>query len=242
MIMMAIYLKKWYSGESSAALFFGSGSCSSEGSPQVSLSALRSEVSLFSGKSKTRLRRFLQNTTHQYGVMITLTYGAEYPSSGRVAKSHLKRFRQLLINHQMVPESICWFLEFQNRGAPHFHLLTTEFIPYQAVAWLWHWSSGAPWQSSTNVKKMTKPVRYAIKYARKATQKDVPEQFQDVGRFWGIWFGHGVHSVVASRFEGACASDEKRALKGMENAEMTRGKVVKPHACGFISFQNAKNP
>lgn len=236
---MTIYRKNWSSGESSVALWLGSQSSLQSESLPGCLSGLRSEVQLFSGKSKTRLRRFLQNTPHQYRVMITLTYGMEYPASGCVAKSHLKRFRQLLLNHKLVPESVCWFLEFQNRGAPHFHLLSTDFIPFMAVAWLWHWSSGAPLDTATNVKRMTRPVRYAVKYAKKATQKDVPEQFQDVGRFWGIWFGHRVYAVEASKLNGACLADEKRALKGIENAEQAAGKIVLPHNSGFLAFPRA---
>jgi hypothetical protein len=78
-----------------------------------------------------------------------------------------------------------------------------------------------------------------VKYAKKATQKEVPDQFKDVGRFWGVWFGHEVHSVEASTIELDCEKDEMRALKGIENAEMVRGRKVLPGIKGFLSFNHA---
>jgi len=234
-----IYVKKWHSGELSVVHSSGQQLSLLPESSAACCSASRSVVKSLSGRSRTRLRRYLQNTKHQYPVMVTLTYGPVHPQSGKVAKLHLKRFRQLLINHHLAPESACWFLEFQERGAPHFHILLTGFIPYQAVAWLWHWSSGAPMETSTNVKKLTKPVQYAVKYAKKATQKEVPDQFKDVGSFWGVLFVHEVHLVEATTIDLDCDKEEIRALKGMENAEMVRGRKVLPGIKGFLSFNHA---
>jgi hypothetical protein len=97
-----------------------------------------------------------------------------------------------------------WFLEFQSRGAPHFHLLffgfgfqlfdLTKFRKWLSGAWAdivahpdpseyqKHLSAGtgADWCRAEH-------FGYALKYAAKLEQKLVPPEFSDIGRFWGCW-------------------------------------------------------
>jgi hypothetical protein len=94
-----------------------------------------------------------------------------------------------------------WFLEFQERGAPHIHILLTLELPkdkrYKRIVrgWLalrWyeivgsedvkHLLAGTSWE---RVRCKDGLRHYAVKYASKTRQKEVPLGFQDVGRFWG---------------------------------------------------------
>lgn len=92
--------------------------------------------------------------------------------------------------------SYLWFLEFQKRGAPHFHILYTfkvcqETIDYVSKAWHdivncdpnpKHLAAGTRCE---NVRKANGARRYAVKYACKMKQKSVPLDYQNCGRFYG---------------------------------------------------------
>lgn len=52
--------------------------------------------------------------------MITLTYGQNFPMSGRKVKRDIKTFRKRFFR-RWGKQPFAWFLEFQERGAPHFH-------------------------------------------------------------------------------------------------------------------------
>jgi hypothetical protein len=66
-------------------------------------------------------------TSSEFGSMITLTYGEMFPEDGQTVKLHLKRVLQWLKRYGI--EDLIWFLEFQKRGAPHFHVLADLFNP-----------------------------------------------------------------------------------------------------------------
>lgn len=149
-------------------------------------------------------------------VMITLTspanwrdvYVAEGVSGGRLLKGHLEAFRKrlerFLKRHGVASWSALWFLEFQRRGAPHVHLMLFGCkLPEPVRRALRNWCGGA-WSSvvgnpdrvelakhcrtGTQVARMKcKHFGYAVKYATKTEQKEVPHYFRDVGRFWGCW-------------------------------------------------------
>jgi hypothetical protein len=140
--------------------------------------------------------------------MITLTYPGEYHSvcpNGRAFQGHLKAYRKRLERYLKRFDSgysCLWFLEFQERGAPHVHMLMWGIADVKRDS-LRKWSSRA-WASivghsdrhefdkhlsaGSSIQKMRKKhFGYAAKYASKTVQKSVPEGFADVGRFWGYW-------------------------------------------------------
>lgn len=87
-----------------------------------------------------------------------------------------------------------WILEFQKRGAPHFHLFTEGYLHFLEVREAWYRivGSGDPkhLEAGTRVEELVKKHAagaYAAKYASKHAQKEVPEDFRNVGRFWGSW-------------------------------------------------------
>jgi hypothetical protein len=85
-------------------------------------------------------------------------------------------------------------LEFQQRGAPHFHIFVTHPTELKWVSQKWydivnsedprHLRAGTKCERLRGGKAAT--ISYASKYACKMAQKDVPEGYENVGRFWGV--------------------------------------------------------
>jgi hypothetical protein len=127
-----------------------------------------------------------------------------------VAKRHLdlfqKRVTRYLKRFGITGWGCLWFLEFQTRGAPHFHLLffglkgtrncfpLALFMKWLSSAWaeiVGH-SDSFEYQKHLNAGTKAEIYRsqhfgYALKYASKLEQKSVPAEFSDIGRFWGCW-------------------------------------------------------
>jgi hypothetical protein len=84
-------------------------------------------------------------------VMLTLTYPREWESwapSAKVVKAHLRAFVERWFRWFGVRPVILWKLEFQRRGAPHFHILAP--MPR-------HWPS-SPWRSHRTPAGWVTPV------------------------------------------------------------------------------------
>jgi len=160
----------------------------------------RGAVTEFSKASRKRLAFVASNTTVQLRTMVTLTYPADFPSDGTTVKDHLRQFLTWLQKETGGCEYL-WFLEFQKRGAPHFHILTDWPLPttrsnkvlwYAKIAQAWYEIVGSGDYNHRMAGTRTETLRskdggrhYAVKYAQKMRQKHVPEEYQNVGRFWG---------------------------------------------------------
>jgi len=157
---------------------------------------------------------------------LTLTYPSIYPKDGQVLKSHLnayaKRIKRFCRDYGDV--TFIWKMEFQRRGAPHFHLMiiTRKPIPLEKFrSWgLKSWNdlvgkwilaedgySGDEKKQAIEkhakagieadkVKKSTKGlVNYMVWYISKGSYKglakdyqhEVPKEYQNSGRWWGIY-------------------------------------------------------
>lgn len=159
---------------------------------------VRSDIFQFSQASARRLSFVCRNSGHKIKSQICLTFHEKCPNDGLVLKNMLNT---LLVNIRNSYPSIdyLWCLEFQVRGFPHFHLFTSidsgdsEFQGVVAEAWLriigesdnakcrW-WHNRAENFFSWDMGNGT----YLIKeYITKTKQKDVPDFFRNVGRFWG---------------------------------------------------------
>lgn len=90
-----------------------------------------------------------------------------------------------------------WRLEFQKRGAPHFHLLAFLDVPpvqlYQFVSESWYESCGeispehlAAGTNVQGVKSWRGVMAYAAKYMGKLEL--LAPGVESPGRFWGVWF------------------------------------------------------
>lgn len=161
----------------------------------------RGEIRGFSPSSGARMRRYLRSCSSAYAVMGTLTYPFSYPTDGRTCKGHLdtlvKAIRRYVSQDATVQEefSLFWFLEFQQRGAPHFHFFCTHHIDKDWLARRWYEVVGSEdvrhLQAGTRIEAIRSgrygTCAYAGKYAAKQDQKDVPPNFAHVGRFWGVY-------------------------------------------------------
>jgi hypothetical protein len=108
---------------------------------------------------------------------------------GRKAKRDLDALLKYLRRRGLL---YLWVLEFQLRGAPHFHMALSGGIPKAELALAWyrivnsgdrrHLRAGTRIEG---IRSLRAVGMYFSGYASKLAQKDVPEGYQDVGRFWG---------------------------------------------------------
>lgn len=152
---------------------------------------IRKSVTKFTNASKRRLM-FTARNFPGLEIMLTLTYPANFPLDGRLVKTHWRRFRQWMIRNGA--DTGLWVLEFQKRGAPHFHIFIREPLDKDAVSNAWYKivNSRDPKHlvAGTRIETFRYPPAlgsYVMKYAAKMEQKDVPAEFENVGRFWGVW-------------------------------------------------------
>lgn len=172
----------------------------------------RGVITELSAESRKRLGFVASNGIPELRSFITLTYPREFPGDGKTVKRHLKSLLQSLRRRHPGLHYL-WFLEFQARGAPHFHAFTDVELPEPLVTmrrnvrkrdaqvnsdfqnWIsrrWfevvdsgderHLAAGSCWEK---VRESDGAARYVAKEAWKTFQKQVPERFQNVGRFWG---------------------------------------------------------
>lgn len=151
-----------------------------------------------SDSSLRRMKLHVRNMP-QANCIITLTYPAQFPSNGKTVKHHLELMREWFRYRGV---SAFWFLEFQARGAPHFHLFTDNPVDAKELSRKWYEVVGSGdekhLRAGTQIQRIRKPyaiAAYAAKYATKAEQKAVPSDYSNVGRFWG---GFGIYRSVKS--------------------------------------------
>jgi hypothetical protein len=151
----------------------------------------------FSQRSRMNLQEVVRNTEASWGSMLCLSYPKEFPCDGLQVKKHLRAFQQAIRRRYGSGAAYLWFLEFQKRGAPHIHFLMESGLEIDRE-WLasnWYRIVGSGDISHYRVHRHIKQwqevysadgcERYVAKYAHKTFQKEVPEGFQNVGRFWG---------------------------------------------------------
>lgn len=149
----------------------------------------KSEVHSFNYRSMRRCKLYIRNVIDKCRVSVTLTYPNAYPSDGSIVKTHLKRFRERLRRRGI---SFFWVLEFQKRGAPHFHIVLDSFLDKEVLSRIWFECIGSTDEKSlragTRVELIcdrAKIVNYFVSYLTKPEQKHVPDEYKNVGRFWG---------------------------------------------------------
>lgn len=179
----------------------------------------RLPIEFLSQRSLSNFAFKVSNAQVSFTSLLTLTYGQNYAVEGKTAKRGLASVLQAL-RRRFPGVKYFWFLEFQERGAPHFHIglsisPTTEDRLWLAKLWggiaepgnfayVPGWGKGFGEQSPVeytrdaviaqhlregvweDVKSQDGAIRYVVCYALKPHQKLVPEQFSNVGRFWGL--------------------------------------------------------
>ncbi len=168
--------------------------------PEKHIHGIRDEIKTFSQASRLRLMKFLASLPYSIlGVpfFVTLTYHNYVPGSMHLVKRDLHDFFIDLKRHYPSVKYL-WKLEFQKRGAPHFHLVL--FVPEKIVKklsykfkkdlyyfWEKHLNCGCYWcqQHAVKVQKIhsfKKLSFYVSKYMAKVDDTMRPE---GTGRFWG---------------------------------------------------------
>jgi len=170
----------------------------------------RERISEFSPRARSRLIRKVNKASfiRDGGYFATLTYPREYSLDWQVWKKHLNHFlvllRQLAARHGWDFRYL-WKLEFQRRGAPHFHLMLfgipREFY-FELLAWVsLHWyqvvGSGDDrhLRAGTNVRRMTTAAHVAA-YVGKYLSKSGDNIPGYTGRFWGTSRSWDMPAVV----------------------------------------------
>lgn len=152
----------------------------------------RAPITELTRKSSNKMKFTLRNSLCEFQGFITLTYPRRYPRNGKTCKKHLNTFlTHLRKDYKGI--KYFWFMEFQERGAPHFHVFVSCLVPgktYVSPLWYRIVNSRDPahLKAGTNVVRLRTSkdvIRYATSYAKKITQKMTPEDFACVGRFWG---------------------------------------------------------
>lgn len=156
---------------------------------------VRGEVREFSRKSRKRLLEKIamidRRKLPRPPVFVTLTYPAEYSPDPERWKRDLDNFCKCILRRYSGAFGI-WKLEFQKRGAPHFHLilLGVGFLPSKWLADSWYRivGSGDPKhrQAGTSVER-ARSWRGIAAYLSKYIGKNVgPIPAGYKGRFWGV--------------------------------------------------------
>lgn len=162
----------------------------------------RGRINRFTGGSCSRLVAFLRECDADYRFLGTLTVGASWTRDGAEFKACLDKYLCWFMRAQQraasesgldpATVSLLWFLEFQRRGAPHVHFLYTHRIPWRDAAIAWANAINDPSIALTSTKferiraGRSGILAYVRKYAAKLEQKEVPSDYQFVGRFWGV--------------------------------------------------------
>lgn len=152
--------------------------------------------------------------------MVTLTYPGDWRAvapDGRAVKRHLRAFQLRWVRRWGVPCRGAWKLEFQRRGAPHVHIYCfrpvgsslVEFRRWLSQAWFEVVGSGDARHLAAGTgldrqfcaaSRSAKAIAwYFFKHNGKNRdhyQHCVPSDFEDVGRFWGLWAVEPVHHEV----------------------------------------------
>jgi len=138
--------------------------------------------------------------------MVTLTYPEVFPTDGQVAKVHLKRFYERWRTHYGTPMGM-WKLEFQERGAPHFHCFVglpeseDELRAWLLRQWfevvgsgderhLFHGVDISRWRWGSLGENRARVGEYFARHGAKgwqSYQNRVPLGYVSPGQFWGVW-------------------------------------------------------
>lgn len=155
----------------------------------------RGTVQNFSARSRSRMLQSLAAIDRRQvadgALFVTLTYPYDWPATAAACKAHLESFRKR-VERQFPDAWFYWKLEFQKRGAEHFHLLMFN-VPTCNPDWFhtaWHEVVGSDdryhWRYGADVKRCNswkQAGSYCAKYCAKI---DETPASGNPGRFWGV--------------------------------------------------------
>lgn len=195
----------------------------------------RGEIVGFSRRSRSRLnKKMAMLKKHHLPLFVTLTYHEDYPERFEGFKRDLDNFFKRLFRH--FPDAgVIWKLEYQERGAPHFHLMlwgvslddAMQFIPQ---AWYeiagngstYHlaWHKGELGNGNENcvqpIRSWNGVVSYAAKYMAKLDNDNRG------GRVWGARGKIPYSSLLTFRVNMDVALEFRQSLMLERNYEFQR--------------------
>lgn len=236
-------------------------------------------ISAWSHKSRANMTRRLSTLDYNElvaagtPVLVTLTYPADWLTvapEGASVKKHLDRFRKRWIRRFDGPPVGVWKLEFQRRGAPHFHLLVARPAGCDSfdfrlwIAQTWASVVGHPDQverskhlaAGTRVDeeeagRMSDPRRIGVYFSKhglfqaKDYQNEPPEEWagSSIGRMWGYWTLSPAE--VAAPVTADQALDVARTLRRLHHrARFLRSKTVVrvEQSTGRVRLRTVRRP
>lgn len=151
--------------------------------------AKRGKISAFTWQSRRRAKIVLRNVASKMCYEFGLTYPLDFPVNGDEVKKHLRAVQQFFRRRGI---RFYWCLEFQERGAPHFHGLIDKPLSKEDLAKVWYKIVGSGDENHLEYGCHCAPIRvkraianYLTTYLNKLEQKIVPDEYTNVGRFWG---------------------------------------------------------
>jgi hypothetical protein len=159
---------------------------------------LRGDVKAFSAQSRKRLFDLMHELRFERVTFETLTYPLDFPTDPKIFKAHLKEYRRRYEKKYGKIQSV-WRLEFQKRGAPHYHILRLDapFIDVADLSALWanvthstseiHKKIGVDIKLCTSGKEGKLVASYLAKYVAKIDDRQNIDLEKGVGRWWGKW-------------------------------------------------------
>ncbi len=161
---------------------------------QGKLQSKRGPITKFSRKAGKRLReRVLRVNRDEPFLHVVLTYGAIYPHRVDQAKKHLSRLWRLL-HARFAEVGAIWAMQFQQRGAPHFHLVVWGVSARALRSWIkeaWHSVATDDWSFVDSCGARVEQGRSLKAIANYLSSPyGVPESYLkeglEVGRLWGV--------------------------------------------------------
>lgn len=149
---------------------------------------VRNIIHQLSWKSMNNFRftaRNLQGLTHS----IVVSYPADFPWDGSVVKKHLFALRKFLVRQGV---GGVWMKEFQSRGALHVHYLVNGSVDRELLRCRWSEIVGSCDPEHDRHGTLIEPIRdieRVVSYISKWNSKTVPDGYETVGRFWGVFGG-----------------------------------------------------
>ena len=192
--------------ESSVTLWDGGGLAkvvrADRGQPERVGGGLRGDVRVFSRGSRRRLMRLLA-TLQQTAlpVFVTLTYPGVFPDQPAEYKGHWRAWVKRL-RRRWPSAALVWRLEFQKRGAAHFHAFVWgvnygDLRPWAAGAWYEVVGSGDLRHLAAGVRvEEVRSWRGVSSYASKYLAKVDGQIVTGVGRWWGVENRAGLPEAV----------------------------------------------
>jgi len=170
----------------------------------------KKKIKEFSPRSRVRLLKLVSrlDVSHEKcPVFVTLTFGQCYPTPQQ-AKEYMRLFVRKLNRRSSRDVSSIWRMEFQERGAPHFHLIVfgLDYIKKEFLAKLWadtigqkYWDHSKdepayPFTRIEGVQQHRKLIYYVSKYVAKVEDKGSPRQAE--GEVQGDDSSCGFNSVL----------------------------------------------